>query len=208
MDNRILGATWSPSGLTGMVITYDKDEAKGNVRYTNGIKKTIKWAIQDPLLGKLKSLDLFLPDMSLFAQIDKKHKQMLAVECTGWKVKDDFVYLTGIFTGDAGKFATQGFANIPIGPEAGSVYDQLVEAINEIEELVREYATTKADIDERQMALDLFKETGFKGTTEEELESLTDLELLEKAQDIIAKHGGFVMGLEKVEQEKEEVLVN
>ena len=65
MDNRIIGIKFAPTGLSGMVITYEKDEVKGNIRYTNGIDKTIKWAIQDPLLGKLKSLDLFLPEMTV-----------------------------------------------------------------------------------------------------------------------------------------------
>ena len=136
----------------------------------------------------------------MFNQLDGASHMSLAVEATGWKTNGGFIQLTGIFSGDAGKWASQGFASIPIGPEAGEIYDKLVEAINEIEELIREYATTKAQMNEKQMIMDLFEKDDFKNTSREELEGLSEAEMLEKAQTLIAKHGGFVMGLDKVKE--------
>jgi len=186
-EHRILGVKFSPGGLSGMKLTYESSEAKTNIRYSNEVVKTIKWPIQGELLELLKKLKKWLPQMSIdeYGSLD--------VEATGWKLNGEDVTLTGVFKADLGDgVKSSGFTGLPISPMSES-YDSLVEHILLIETHIREYATTKGQIDTRQMILGLFEEGQIKGKQKEELEAMDDFEQLAYARDIINKHGGEIL---------------
>jgi len=190
--DRIIGIKFSPGGLTGLQITYKKGEAKSNIEYENEITKKVRWPIQGALLVHLNDLRVWLPSMSidLYGSLD--------IISTGWILKGETVIITGLMKGDLGDgLVHSGFSSLPIGPSA-DVYDSLVRHINETEELIRDYMTTKAQLNIRQMVMDFAKEGKIKDGTKTlaELGGMSESELLEYCQSTIEHAGGSVIGLE------------